>query len=186
MEKTLEGTALGPARITYNGFIKRLGWGFLGGLAGTLVMDLLLMGALRALGQPAVMCFSIVGDTVSHFLALFGAQTAGGVPTGVLTHYVVGPLFGILFGTAVMRLPILRDGSLKKAMLAAFVYVEILSQPILATTPILLDMKMPATLQWFAGSFVMHLILSIILGVIVGYGLRPAPQTTQMKPDEII
>ena len=181
MEKTLEGTSHRIASNTSNSFLKRMGWGFLGGLAGTLVMDLLLMGALLALGQPAVMCFSIVGDTVARFLALFGTQIAGGVPTGVVTHYVVGPLFGILFGGIVMMLPALRERTLKKTSLAAFVYVEILSQPILATTPILLKMKAPATLQWFGGSFVMHLILSVVLGVIVGYGLRPAPLTAQRR-----
>jgi hypothetical protein len=179
MEKTLEGTSHVSTCSASDGFIKRLEWGFLGGLAGTLVMDLLLMGVLLALGQPAGMCFSIVGDTVARFLALFGAQIAGGVPTGVVTHYVVGPLFGILFGGMVMRLPALREPTLKKTSLAAFVYVELLSQPILATTPILLKMKAPAILQWYGGSFIMHLILSIVLGVIVGYGLRPAPLKAQ-------
>jgi hypothetical protein len=160
---------------------KGIAWGLLGGLAGTLVMDILLMGALLVLRQPALMCFSIVGNTVSHFLALFGMQIAGGVPTGVVTHYVVGPLFGMLFGAIVTRFPALRDGPLKKVTIAAFVYVEILSQPLLATTPFLLKMETPATLQWFGGSFVMHLILSIILGVIVGYGLRLSPLVTKRR-----
>ncbi len=177
MEKTLDGTPRVIGRAVSNSLMRGLGWGLLGGLAGTLVMNLLLMGALLVLGHPAGLCLSIVGDTVSSFLALFGVQVAGGVPTGVVTHYVVGPLFGILFG-AVTRLPALRGGSLKRITIAAFVYVEILSQPILATTPILLKMKAPATLQWFGGSFVMHLILSIVLGVIVGYGLRLAHRVT--------
>jgi uncharacterized membrane protein YagU involved in acid resistance len=144
-------------------------------------MDILLMGALLVLRQPASMCFSIVGDTVSHFLALFGTQITGGVPTGVVTHYVVGPLFGMLFGAIVTKFPALRDGSLKKVTIAAFVYVEILSQPILATTPILLKMGTSATLQWFGGSFVMHLIMSIVLGVIVGCGLRSASLAAQRR-----
>ncbi len=139
------------------------------------------MGTLLVLRQPASLCFSIIGDTVSRFLALFGMQITGGIPTGVVTHYVVGPLFGILFGAAVTMLPALREGTLKKIMIAAFVYVEILSQPILATTPILLKMKAPAILQWFGGSFVMHLVMSIVLGVIVGYGLRSASPATQRK-----
>ena len=160
---------------------KGIAWGFLGGLAGTLVMDILLMGALLILRQPALMCFSIVGDTVSRFLAMFGTQIAGGVPTGVVAHYVIGPLFGMLFGVVVTKFPALREGTLKKVTIAAFLYVEILSQPILATTPILLKMGTPATLQWFGGSFVMHLILSIVLGVIVGYGLLPSPLATQRK-----
>jgi hypothetical protein len=150
---------------------KGIAWGFLGGMAGTMVMDVLLMGALLVLKQPALICFTIVGDTVSRFLAIFGTQIAGGVPTGVVAHYVIGPLFGILFGAIVMKFPALREGSLKKVTISAFVYVEILSQPILATTPILVQMDAPATLQWFVGSFVMHMILSIVLGVIVGYGL---------------
>ena len=180
MEKPLEGASRRIGWASSNSFLKGLGWGFLGGLAGTLVMDLLLMGALLGLKQHATLCFSIVGDTVSRFFAVLGAQVAGGAPTGVVTHYVVGPLFGILFGAFVARLPALRGGSLKKITIAAFLYVEILSQPILATTPILLQMKAPAILQWFGGSFLMHLILSIVLGVIVWYGLRPAPRATQM------
>jgi hypothetical protein len=181
MNRTLPGHWLMEGRAKRTPLAKGIAWGFLGGLAGTMVMDFLLMGALLVLRQPALMCFSIVGDTVSHFLALFGTQIAGGVPTGVVTHYVVGPLFGMLFGAVVTKFPALRDGSLKKVTLAAFVYVEILSQPILASTPILLKMETPATLQWFGGSFVMHLILSIVLGVIVGYGLRPTPLATQRR-----
>ena len=160
---------------------KGIGWGFLGGLVGTLVMDILLMGALLVLRQPAVMCFSIVGDTVSRFLALFGTQIVGGVPTGVVTHYVVGPLVGMLFGVVMTKLPALREGTLKKVTIAAFVYVEVLSQPILATTPILLKMDTSAILQWFGGSFVMHLILSIVLGVIVWYGLRSSSLVTKRR-----
>lgn len=181
MDSTLQGYSLAEGHIKRAPLAKGIAWGFLGGLAGTLVMDFLLMGALLVLRQPASMCFSIVGDTVSRFLALFGTQIAGGVPTGVVAHYVIGPLFGMLFGTVVAISPALREGTLKKITIAAFVYVEILSQPILATTPILLNMKAPATLQWYGGSFVMHLIMSIILGVIVGYGLRAHTTATQRR-----
>lgn len=180
MDRTLQGYPLAEGHSKRVSLARGIAWGFIGGMAGTLVMDLLLMGALLALKQPATLCFSIVGDTVSHFFAVLGAQVAGGVPTGVVAHYVIGPLFGMLFGAAVTKLQVLRGGSLTKIMIAAFLYVEILSQPILATTPILLQMKQPAILQWFGGSFLMHLILSIILGVIVWYGLRPAPRATQM------
>ena len=112
---------------------------------------------------------------------MFGTQITGSVPTGVVTHYVIGPLFGMLFGAIVTKTKALQEGTLKKVTFAAFVYVEILSQPILATTPILLKMDAPTTLQWFGGSFVMHLILSIVLGIIVGYGLLPSPLETQRR-----
>jgi hypothetical protein len=59
------------------------------------------MVAFLAVGQPVALCFSIVEDTVARVLAMFGAKIAGGVPTGMVTHYLVGPLFDILFGGAV-------------------------------------------------------------------------------------
>lgn len=181
MEKTIEGPSQVTVCITSKSLYRGLGWGFLGGLVGTLVMDLLLMGVLLVLGQPAGLCFSIVGDTVSRFLEMVGAQVVGGVPTGVVTHYVIAPLFGTLYGALVNGLRALRATSIKKCVLLAVVYVEVLSQPILVTTPILLKMKAPAILQWFGGSFVMHLSMSIVLGLIVGCGLRLAPLATRKK-----
>lgn len=179
MNSTLQGQLLMEGHSQCAPLSRGIAWGFLGGLTGTFVMDLVLMGIFLALRQPVTLCFSIVGDTVSRFLALFGTQIAGGVPTGVVAHYLIGPLFGILFGAVVRIVPALREGTMKQIVLAAFVYVQILSQPILATTPILLKMKSAVTLQWYCGSFVMHLIMSIILGAIVWYGLRiqsPAAQ----------
>jgi hypothetical protein len=181
MDRTLQGYSLAEGHSKRVPLARGIAWGFLGGLTGTLVMDLLLMGALLALKQPATLCFSIVGNTVSRFFAVLGAQVAGGVPTGVVTHYVVGPLFGILFGALVTGWDALRVTSVKKCILLAVVYVEVLSQPILVTTPILLKMTTPETLQWYGGAFVMHLLLAVVLGIIVGYGLRPAPLATQWR-----
>jgi hypothetical protein len=184
MDNTLQGYKQTEGHSKCAPLVKRIAWGFLGGLAGTMVMDILLMAVLLALGQPAFMCFSIVGDTVSQFLATFGTNIADGIPTGVVVHYVVGPLVGMLFGAGVTIFPVLRAGSWKKTAIAAIVYVEILSQPIVAMTPILLQMKTSDTLLWFGGSFVMHLIFGIILGVFVGHGLRSASRATQMNMNE--
>ena len=147
-------------------------WGLIGGFAGTMVMDLVLMGAFSALGSPATTCFSIVGNTVGRFFSLKGVDMARSIQLGILTHYLVGPLIGTIFGTIVARVERLRKSTLKKIILMAIVYVEILSQPLLATTPILLKMTVPATLEWYGGSCVVHMIVGVILGSVVGYGLR--------------
>jgi hypothetical protein len=171
MDRTLQELSIAEGHAKRAPLASGMGWGLLGGLAGTMVMDVILMGVLSAVGLPALICFSIVGDTVSSFLLKFGLQMAGGVPTGVAAHYLIGPLFGVIFGAAVAMFPAFREGSLKRSVIAAFFYVEILSQPILVMTPILLKMTANETLQWFGGAFVMHAILAVVLGVIVGYGL---------------
>jgi hypothetical protein len=174
MERTLQGNGRMTCRITSISLSRGFGWGLIGGLAGTLVMDLVLMGALFALGAPALTCFSIVGNTVARFFSIQGVDMGRAIQLGVITHYLVGPLVGAIFGTVVARVEALQVHTLKKSILLAILYVEILSQPLLLTTPILLKMTIPATLQWYGGSFVMHLLLAVVLGTVVDFGLRLA------------
>ena len=171
MEKTLQGYLPTRVPVTLVTLSRGMGWGLVGGLVGTLVMDLVLMGALSAAGLPALSCFSIVGDTVARFFSILGIATAGGVPTGAITHYFIGPLVGVIFGLVATQAGALRVKTLQKSIISAVLYVEILSQPILATTPLLLKMTAPETLQWFGVSFVMHFILAVVLGAVVDYGL---------------
>jgi hypothetical protein len=175
MEKALEGTSHMTGRITSTSLWKGLGWGLIGGLVGTGIMDLVLMGALSALGSPALTCFSIVGNTVARFFSIQGVELARAIRLGVVTHYIIGPLIGAIYGTVVAQVKALRVNTLKKTILLAILYVEILSQPMLAMTPILLKMTVPATLQWYGGSFMMHLMAGVALGLVVGYGQRLAP-----------
>jgi hypothetical protein len=57
MERTLQGITRTADRKSQASISRGLGWGLLGGLAGTLTMDLVLMGALSALGLPTDTCF---------------------------------------------------------------------------------------------------------------------------------
>jgi hypothetical protein len=181
MEKTLEGTAPDTARNTSTSVLKGLGWGTVGGFAGTLAMDLTLMAVLAAFGLPALTCFSIVGDTAAHFFSMQDVGTTGAILLGGATHYMVGPVIGAIFGLLAARIKALRVHTRKKSILLGILYVEIVSQPLLATTPILLKMSAGATLQWYVGSFIMHLIAGAVLGAVVGRGLRLAPLTIQRE-----
>jgi hypothetical protein len=172
MEKTFTNTSHVTGRMAPNSLARGLGWGLIGGFAGTLAMDLTLMGVLAAFGAPALTCFSIVGSTVARFFSMENVEMAGTIYLGIATHYVVGPVIGTLFGLLVSRVKALHVKTLKKSLLLGILYVEILSQPLLATTPILLKMTTPAMLQWYAGSFVMHMIAGAVLGLVVGRGLR--------------
>lgn len=109
-------------------------------------------GSVIAVGLSALTCFSIVGNTVARFFSELGIETAGGVPAGVTAHYVVGPLFGAIYGAAVMRIAVFNLDTLREAVLGAILYAEILRQTILATTPFLLNMTAYTTLKWYGGT----------------------------------
>lgn len=177
METTLQGSTQARGQINHATLVRGMVWGLIGGLAGTMIMDLVLMGGLSAVGLPALTCFSIVGNTVARFFLIMGIEIAGGAPLGAATHYLIGPLIGAIFGVLVTQVKALRVDTLKKSIVFAVLYVEILAQPILATTPILLKMTSAETLQWFGFSFVMHFLWAVVLGAIMSYGLRSAPAT---------
>jgi hypothetical protein len=172
MERTHYANAQITGRMAHTTPFRGLEWGSIGGFAGTLVMDLTLMGVLAAFGSPILSCFSIVGNTVARFFSMQNIEMARAIQMGIATHYVVGPVIGATFGLMVTWVKALRVNNLKKSILLGILYVEILSQPLLATTPILLKMTAPSTLLWYGGSFVMHLIAGIVLGAVVGHGLR--------------
>lgn len=148
--------------------------GLIGGLAGTIVMDLALVGTLLAVGLPAVASFSTIGDTAAGFFTMIGIHIVGGVPLGALVHYLLGLVLGAIFGAAVSQVDALRVRSTKKGVVLGILYIELMSQPILATAPIILKMTASETLQWFGVSFAMHLIWGVVLGAVVSYGLRAA------------
>lgn len=174
METILRGSAQVDGYFNHVTLVQGLVWGLVGGLAGTLFMDIVLIGALSAAGMPAFTCFSIVGNTVARFFSILGINMAGGTPLGVATHYLVGPAVGLIFGVALVKIDSLQLCTLKKCIVVAVLYVEILSQPLLAMTPLLLNMSGADTLQWFGASFVMHFMLGVVLGTVVYYGLRLA------------
>ncbi len=155
---------------------KALVWGFLGGLVATLVMDLILMSILAAVGMSPSSCFSIVGDSVARLLSLGAIAGTDSISLGIAAHYLVGPLMGLLFGVAVTKVDALYVDSRKKALITAVLFAEILSQPLLAMAPLLLQMTASAMLLWYGGSLGMHLIWGCVLGLIWSRGLcLPVP-----------
>jgi len=181
MEITRHGNSWANVHVTHLSLARGVGWGLIGGLAGTMVMDLVLMVVLPVAGLPALTCFTIVGKTVANIFSLQGIEMTGGVPLGVFTHYLIGPAAGAIFGAAVTQVKVLRLDTLKKSIILAILYVQILSQPILAATPILLKMSVTKTLQWYGGSFLMHSVLGLVLGMIMSYGLKSANTSNHRK-----
>jgi len=171
MDRTLQSNERMIGRINHIGTLKGLWWGLIGGLAGTMAMDLVLVGGLSALGLPTDTCFLSIGSTVAHFFSLLGIKLSGGVMLGVATFHLLGPVLSAIYGLAVSQVGALQGITLKKNVVGAVLYAEVLSQLILTTMPILLKMSGSETVLWFVGSFVLHLTWGIVLGFVIHYGL---------------
>src|SRR4030042_2733252 len=172
MEITLQGNARITGRMAHISLLRGLVLGLIGGLAGTLAMELVQIGALSALGMPTDTCFSTIGSTVTHFFSLLGIKITGGAMLGIATYHLIGPVLGATYGFAVSQVGALQGATLKKNLNYAVLYAEVLSQLILALAPILLKMSAYETLLWFGGSCVLHLIWGVVLGEVMHHGLR--------------
>jgi hypothetical protein len=91
------------------------------------------------------LCF--VGDTIAQFFSLLEPESAGCVIPGTAAHYMICPIVGIIFSAAVAQFPAFREGTLTKSVISSELYVEILSQPMVSTAPILLKLTPPEVLQ---------------------------------------
>lgn len=146
--------------------------GLIGGLVGTIAMDLFGAALFVAMGGPPSLSFTIIGDAAAGFFATLGVALAGGAPLGALLHYLIGLALGGIFGAAVSSIAVLHLDSWKKAAGLGVLYVEIASQPLLAAAALILHMTAAETAQWFGISFVMHLVYGLVLGLVARYGLR--------------
>jgi hypothetical protein len=147
-------------------------WGSLGGFAGTLIMDLFLIGAFSAFGLPTLSCFSMIGEIVTKLFFNQCLVTINSVYIGIIVHYIVGPLIGLFFGIIITRLSFQQVLTQKRIIIYAILWVELISQPLLLTAPILLNMTKADIFAWYVGSTMMHFIAALVLGFMVNHGLR--------------
>ncbi len=138
---------------------KEIKFGVLGSIVGTLVMDLVM-----------IVEFSMLGLPLNTYLALIGSVVGRGVPIGAIIHIVFGTVLGIVCGAAVLKVDALHIDSFRKGV-GLGVLVGIATIPFCIVFAIITNVPIADMLTF---SIPGHLTWGVVLGVIAGYGLRPA------------
>jgi hypothetical protein len=149
-------------------------WGLVGGLVGTAVMDGLCAALFVGVGMPVDLTYSFIGDVAADFCSRAGVDLSGGRLLGAAVHFLIGIVLGGLFGWTVSRFKAFRADSLRRTVVLAIVYIEIVSQPIVASAPLLGNMTSPDILNWYALSTGMHLIYAVVIGAILNWREKTA------------
>lgn len=136
-------------------------------------------GVLRRGGDPLGLIYSFIGYVAQQFILRIGIEVPGGVLLGALVHFLLGLTLGSAFGLAVSRIRRLRLGSVLKGALLGVLYIEIVSQPILVSAPLLVKMTTPDVIQWYVLSTSMHTIYGIVLGVVLALRQRRLARPNQ-------
>ena len=156
---------------------KAIARGLVGGFMATIAMDLVCAGFFASMGMPADLTYSFIGNVAGSLFSRIGMDLSGSRPLGAVVHFLLGIALGGLLGLAVSRIKALQADSLGKNLLLGIAYTEIVSQPIVATAPLLGNMTSSEILHWYALSTGMHLIYGTILGGILSCRQRAVTST---------
>ena len=147
-----------PGKIVLEKSILRgVGFGIIGGLVGTFLMDVVMVLTFIIAGQPADTFFSMVGEKLGD-----------GPLLGILVHNLVGLTGGIVFSLLVTNVKALRIDSRRKGLLLG-IAAGAVTIP-LGCIPLAIWLGQPI-LDVIAFSILPHLVWGTTLGWIVGYGL---------------
>jgi hypothetical protein len=137
--------------------LKGIGFGIVGGLVGTVLMDVVMVMTFIIAGQPADLFFSMVGEKLGY-----------GALVGIAVHNLVGLTGGFVFSLLVLNINALRIDSRRKGLLFG-IAAGALTIP-LGCIPLAIWLNQ-AILDVIAFSLLPHLVWGTIVGWTVGYGL---------------
>jgi hypothetical protein len=133
-------------------------FGMLGGLAGLLAMDVVML-----------IEFLIVGLPLDTYLVQIGSVFSGGAILGVILHLMLGAGLGLAFSALVLTVDAFRIETVRKGVVLGFL-AGLITIP-LGCVPFALLINMPV-LELLGFSTIPHLAWGVGLGVVAGYGLR--------------
>lgn len=140
-------------------FLKGVGFGIVGGLAGTVLMDIVM-----------VLTFLIAGQPPDAFFYMVGERLGDGALAGILVHNLVGLTGGFVFSLLVLTISALNINSRRKGLMLG-IAAGALTIPF-GCIPLAIWLNQPM-LDVIAFSILPHLVWGTTLGWTVGYGLLP-------------
>src|SRR4030042_949601 len=136
---------------------KVIAFGMVGGLAGTVLMDLVMVTTFVLVGEP--------GDA---FFAMVGEKLGDGVMLGIVLHNMIGLSGGLIFALLILGIPSINIDSRKKGLMYGLA-AGALTIP-LGCIPMAIWLGQPI-LEGLAFSLLPHLPGGLTLGWTVAFGL---------------
>jgi len=156
VEKSRGSTRQAPVRIM-NTIARGIGLGVVGGLAGMIAMDLVMIGEFLIMGLPLYI-----------YLELIGSVLGGGVPSGVVLHILISLLLGLIFIALVFKIDALRITTIRKGFILGILAGAV---SIIGCVPFAIITGVPIA-EMLGFSTLPHLVFGAVCGVVVGYRLR--------------
>ncbi|OPY31788.1 MAG: hypothetical protein A4E32_01390 [Methanomassiliicoccales archaeon PtaU1.Bin124] len=143
--------------VLYGSLKIGIGFGLVGGIVGTILMDMVMMITFVIAGQPADIFFTAVGEK-------FG----DGALVGLAIHNLIGLTGGLVFSLSVLSIEALQIDSVRKGLKLGLAAGAVTIP--LGCIPLAIWLGEPI-LVVVAFSMIPHLVWGTVVGWTLGYGL---------------
>jgi hypothetical protein len=151
---------------------KGIKFGIIGSLVGTVIMDLVQIAMMAAIGEPLGSFYGRIGEAVGTLLTEIGIDVVGGIPIGVVVHYLLGLALGVVFGLMVTRVHALRVNTTRRGILLGILFAEATGLVLFLPVPLLLEIEQSDLAIMFVSIVLFHALYGAVTGGVTSYGLR--------------
>ena len=156
-QKKSNGSAKQAPIRARNTITRVMGLGIVGGLAGMMAMDLVM-----------VIEFLIMGLPLSTYLELIGSVLGGGIILGVVLHILLSVFLGLIFISLVFKVEVFNITTIRKGFILGVLAGAV---TILGCLPFAIITSVPIA-EILGFSTLPHLVFGAGWGVVIGYRLR--------------
>jgi hypothetical protein len=149
--------------------IRSLKYGLIAGIVSTMVTDTVSLVLFLVMGESLPSFFALIGQS---FLTLINVEVAYPLWQGLVLHYSIGILTGLVLGLATRTIGKLYFNSYRKSILFSIIITEIEGTTLFYLMSLILNIPQSEMIIMYGLGFFLHVIWGTCLGLILSFGQR--------------
>ena len=141
-------------------------YGIIAGTISTIVIDIVALIILAVMGVSLSSFFALIGRCL---LTLMGADGADPVWQGIMLHYSIAILTGLVLGLLTQRFHKLEFSSYRKGILLSVIIAEVEGNSLFYLMSVIMKIPQSEMVTMYELCFILHLIWGVCLGLIISY-----------------
>ena len=141
-------------------------YGIIAGTISTIVIDIVALIILAVMGVSLSSFFALIGRCL---LTLMGADGADPVWQGIMLHYSIAILTGLVVGLLTQRFHKLEFSTYRKGILLSVILAQVEGNSLFYLMSIIMKIPQSEMVFMYGMCFFLHLIWGVCLGSIISY-----------------
>ena len=141
-------------------------YGIIAGTISTIVIDIVALIILAVMGSSLASFFALIGQC---FLTLIGADAVDPVWQGIMLHYSIAILTGLIIGLLTQRFHRLEFSSYRKGILLSVILAEVEGNSLFYLMSVIMKTPQSEMVFMYGMCFFLHLTWGVCLGLIISY-----------------